>query len=257
MIKPVSVKRWIKAQTHEKDFQLRRKLIKFKLGSGKWAYKYVRLLESYTIIKQSSKILDIGCGSDPMICYMDKGERIGLDPLMDVFFKEFDFQRNVSWIKGVGEYLPFRNGCFNVILCMNVLDHMRDPIKALSEISRTIKNGGIFMLYVDCYSPFVKYYRKIKEELGIGDIFHPFSFSAGEILKIMTTFNLHIVYVDKEQTRWSNRLFYHWEKRDIKAIVSIALRAILSLFWRGLAHIMTPLDDDGKFIFIAYKNKAT
>ncbi|HDD64253.1 MAG TPA: hypothetical protein ENF53_03760 [Thermoprotei archaeon] len=109
------------------------------------------------------------------------------------------------------------------------------------------------MLYVDCYSPFVKYYRKIKEGLGIGDIFHPFSFSAEEILKIMTAFNLHIVYVDKEPTGWSNRLFYYWEKRDIKAIVGVALRAILSLFWRGLARIMTPLDDDGKFIFIAYK----
>jgi len=91
-----------------------------------------------------SKILDIRCGSDPMICYMDKGERIGLDPLMDVFFKEFDFPKNVSLIKGVGEYLPFRNGCFNVILCMNVLDHMRDPIKALSEISRTIKKWWKF-----------------------------------------------------------------------------------------------------------------
>lgn len=46
------------------------------------------------------------------------------------------------------------------------------------------------MLYVDCYSPFVKHYGRIKEKLKIGDLFHPFSFPAKEILETTSSFSL-------------------------------------------------------------------
>lgn len=46
---------------------------------------------------------------------------------------------------------------------------------------------------------------------------------------------------DNEPTRW--------KEKDIKGIVGVAVRAILSLFWRKLVHIRTPIDDDGKFLY--------
>lgn len=245
------VERWKEAQTHEKDYQLRKKV---KPGKGKriWAYKYIKLLESYTIINENSKILDIGCGFNAMVSPMVKGERIGLDPLTDIYFKEFDLPKNISWLKGLGEHIPIKNGCLDVVLCMNVLDHMRDPTKAFSEIRRVLRSRGIAMVYVNCYSPFVKYYRENKEKLKIGDSFHPFSFSAKEILETMNSFNLHVAYVDKEPTKWLNSLLIRLEEKNIAILASTLIRAFLSLLWR-LAHTRTALDDDGAFIFVAHK----
>jgi len=59
--------------------------------------------------------------------------------------------------------------------------------------------------------------------------------------------------IDKEPTEWSNRLLIRLKEKDVKAIVSLTVRAISSLFWRKL--VKSPFDDDGKFIFIAHKPK--
>lgn len=66
-----------------------------------------------------------------MVSYMNTGVRIGADLLMDSIFREIDLSRDIYWVRGVGEYLPFRKCYFDVVLYMNVLDHMYNPIKSL------------------------------------------------------------------------------------------------------------------------------
>ena len=249
-MKGVDVDRWRAAQIKEKDFHVGRKIIK---SSSRHWFKYIRLLAFYTNIDENSSILDVGCGPDAMVSYVIKGERVGLDPLMDAFLRKFKLPKDVHWIKGMGEHMPLKTGYFDVVLCMNVLDHMLDPSKALNEISKILKNEGIFLLYVECHSPFVKYFRKIKETLKVGDIFHPFSFSAEEILKNLSIFNLHLLYIEKEQTKWLIRLITRLKEKNLKAFISLTVRCILSLVWRQMAHIRTPIDDDGMFIFISRK----
>jgi SAM-dependent methyltransferase len=45
-------------------------------------------------------------------------------------------------VLGVAEELPFRDNSFDGVLCMNVLEHVRDPFKAAREIARVLKPGG-------------------------------------------------------------------------------------------------------------------
>jgi SAM-dependent methyltransferase len=45
-------------------------------------------------------------------------------------------------VLGVAEELPFRDNSFDGALCMNVLEHVRDPFKAAREIARVLKPGG-------------------------------------------------------------------------------------------------------------------
>jgi 2-polyprenyl-3-methyl-5-hydroxy-6-metoxy-1,4-benzoquinol methylase len=46
-------------------------------------------------------------------------------------------------VNAAGEALPFPDAHFDVIICMDVLEHVQDPEKLLAEISRCLKPGGL------------------------------------------------------------------------------------------------------------------
>jgi 2-polyprenyl-6-hydroxyphenyl methylase/3-demethylubiquinone-9 3-methyltransferase len=51
----------------------------------------------------------------------------------------------IKYVNGYGEDLPFGAASFDVVLCCDVLEHVRDLPKVISEISRVLKNGGVFI----------------------------------------------------------------------------------------------------------------
>ncbi len=55
-------------------------------------------------------------------------------------------------VRGVGERLPFRDGVFEAVLSLQVLEHVRDPFACAREIARVLKPGGT--LY--CVVPFLQ-----------------------------------------------------------------------------------------------------
>ncbi len=55
-------------------------------------------------------------------------------------------------IRGVAEALPFRDASIDGVLCLNVLEHVKDPFRAAREIARVMKPGG--RLY--CVVPFLQ-----------------------------------------------------------------------------------------------------
>jgi len=55
-------------------------------------------------------------------------------------------------VLGVNERLPFRDGTFDAVLSLSVLEHVRDPFASASEICRVLKPGG--QLY--CSVPFLQ-----------------------------------------------------------------------------------------------------
>lgn len=51
--------------------------------------------------------------------------------------------------------LPFKDNSIDAILCMNVLEHVEEPSKAVKEIYRSLKPGGYCFIQV----PFIFYYH--------------------------------------------------------------------------------------------------
>jgi SAM-dependent methyltransferase len=82
------------------------------------------------------RVLDVGCGPQARPSYAAQAELVGIDPLAGEQPRQFAF------VKGIAEFLPFRNATFDRVLFATSLDHMLSPERAVVEARRVVKPGG-------------------------------------------------------------------------------------------------------------------
>jgi len=117
-----------------------------------WKKLYREHLRDFFKINGSfpdSVVVDIGCGPVGIISVVEAREKVGIDPLMDEYKKIFDMEPDVKYINAKGEEIPFPDNYADVVFCVNVLNHVQDPDKVLSEIARILKPEG--KLYFDVH----------------------------------------------------------------------------------------------------------
>lgn len=51
---------------------------------------------------------------------------------------------SIAYRVGTGEAIPFPERFFDVVLCCDVLEHVRDPEKVIEEVARVLKPDGLF-----------------------------------------------------------------------------------------------------------------
>lgn len=105
-------------------------------------------------------LLDLGSGFGGRTCYyaqnckfchgIDVDER-GLEESVK-FAKHLKLD-NVKFQKSFGEDLPFEDDTFDIVFSYDVLEHVNDVEKVMSEVYRVLKKGGRF------YSVFPPYYN--------------------------------------------------------------------------------------------------
>lgn len=145
-MRAVPESRWREAQEHEQDF--------WKDWRGLAPYRNVDL-DAYWSAEvrkfgldaaffAGKRVLDIGCGPVGLIHFLPQAAfRVGLDPLRHIYKQKLPLDHSVA---ATGEQLPFGDRRFDVLICFNALDHMRDPVAALAEMSRVISPGGTLLL---------------------------------------------------------------------------------------------------------------
>ena len=103
-------------------------------------------------IKPSMKILDIGCGPGSITVDFAKrvpsGSVIGVEYVADPLdgaraLAEQEGVKNVTFQTADIHSLPFDDNTFDIVHVHQVLQHIADPIKALTEMRRVAKQGGI------------------------------------------------------------------------------------------------------------------
>jgi SAM-dependent methyltransferase len=103
---------------------------------------------SFVSMRKGDRLLDIGCGSGGFLYRLESPERetIGIEPwekqakLAKARLKDSDI------ILGRMENLPFSSNSFDYINLSYVLEHVEDQEMSLSEIARTLKPGGRFVI---------------------------------------------------------------------------------------------------------------
>jgi len=92
------------------------------------------------------KLLDVGCGRKP---YRDT-YFAGAESYVGVDFATPNSQPDVV---GSALDLPFEDRRFDTVVSTELLEHVPDPLRALSEMHRVLKPGGYLILTTPMYWP--------------------------------------------------------------------------------------------------------
>src|SRR5712691_3711179 len=140
----------------------RRSELKFWKGlyqSGRFSnWGYVRLYTDVFDLQRkdydAKRVLDIGCGPCGSLEWADMtSQRVGLDPLVPDYLKLGAVKHKMEYVAAGSENIPFSDRHFDVVTCINALDHVDDLDATIREVKRVIKRGGFFLLIVEIDHP--------------------------------------------------------------------------------------------------------
>lgn len=95
-------------------------------------------------------VLDVGCGGGYTCEFLARrGARVwGIDQAAACIQAAHNHAQAenlaIAYHTAVAEQLPFAAAQFDVVVCVDVLEHVADPAQAIAEISRVLKPGGYF-----------------------------------------------------------------------------------------------------------------
>src|SRR3989338_6832541 len=113
---------------------------------AKSALKYIEL--------NDGKTLDLGSGEG--IWMMELSKRKANVYGVDISFDALKNTQNIlasnnfdaKIVQGDAQRPPFKNGTFDQIICLDVLEHVENPDKIFSEVNRCLKKDGQFVITV-------------------------------------------------------------------------------------------------------------
>lgn len=88
-------------------------------------------------------VLDVGCGTQPY--------RELLPAQVTYIAYDVDASRSRPHVIGVAGELPFDSSCFDAIISTQVIEHVPDPAKMISEMSRVLRPGGKLVITAPQY----------------------------------------------------------------------------------------------------------
>ena len=97
------------------------------------------------------RVLDLGCAGGFMAEAMAaRGAAVtGIDPAgQAVAAARAQSQASgsgIAYLAGVGEQLPFQSASFDTVVCVDVLEHVRDLAAVIAEVGRVLEPGGLFL----------------------------------------------------------------------------------------------------------------
>ena len=213
-------------------------------------FRWVKKLK----LKDGDQVLDIGCNIGQLLHLMNfqanikgVGIDISIEALQNarqILPEAFDF-----FLCSIEKGLPFADNSFDVIVCMDVIEHLENPGIVLKEMHRVLRPGGRFLFHVPVTDIFLSldwFYQKMMPES-----FNKKMNEAGHFLEVMkshvqiqnmilgnrlkltqtrrfnslfqTMFDYHITH------RILNRIFFIW-KLPFK-IYHYAVAPVIELFF--------------------------
>lgn len=129
----------------------------YNLEDDYWWFKAKRLLLIKTVkralkdLNGNARLLDGGCGAGANLKEIQKFlPAVGIEKSYDGL--KFCKERNLKDLLNAElEHLPFRHDTFDIVLAMDILEHVDDDAEVLSELSRVCKTGAFLIVHVPAF----------------------------------------------------------------------------------------------------------
>lgn len=99
-------------------------------------------------LPREALVLDVGCGEGAVMMGIQEITPLATVIGMDLAVGSFHIGRRVrlNLIRGTAEELPFKTDHMDLVLALEVVEHLRHPEKLLEESHRVLRPGGHFLL---------------------------------------------------------------------------------------------------------------
>lgn len=125
-------------------------LLRNAVNPPRFAYFHDVLVRRFRRVPQQLSVLDVGCGGGLLAeRFATIGCAVtGVDRSIPTLTAARNHARSagldIDYREGSAQQLPFSDGQFDVVCCCDVLEHVDDVDRVVSEIARVLKPGGIF-----------------------------------------------------------------------------------------------------------------
>lgn len=113
-----------------------------------------------------------------------------------------EIRSRVHYVRGHAERIPARTHTYDIVSCINVVDHAQEPAKILAEIDRVLKPGGVLVFGVNTLSTLGRLKWMILRALKPAEwlyVAHPHTFSWRQAAQLLQHVNRGY------QCYWTNR----------------------------------------------------
>jgi len=127
-------------------------------GGCAFTLRRQRVLELFD--KPGGNVLDVGCGSGVMVedLLAQNCTLWGIDPsskMIDQCRKNFGSRPNVHFFVGAAEKIEFPDNSFDTVICMGVVERVKDNDVVLKEMTRVLKREGTLLITLpNKFSPY-------------------------------------------------------------------------------------------------------
>jgi malonyl-CoA O-methyltransferase len=100
------------------------------------------------IPKRANRVLDLGCGTGLLLGELCKRARlvVGVDVSEEMLQKARARSEIAKLIAADADNLPFRNGVFDCVVSVTLLQNMPDPARTVRELTRVLRRNGVGIL---------------------------------------------------------------------------------------------------------------
>ncbi len=182
------------------------------------------------------KLLDVGCGPGifTIIAAQCGWDAAGLDLSPEMTRQAAanaqplvkDAPGRTSFRTGSADALPFEDDAFHAVVSRNLLWNLSQPMKALAEMKRVLKPGGILLIADGChYKHFTDpAYRRLRELAGPGESHQP-QYMKGADPSVMDEIAKTLPLSGKDRPEWDVAALKALGMKDARCVLQIESEA--------------------------------